>query len=70
MVIIAIAASTLSSRSGSAPALARIAGARPDGRWAAITSLGSMATTYRSLGSYDPAPAPTLITVRASPNAA
>jgi hypothetical protein len=41
----AIAASTLRSRSGTSPALARIAGVTVDGRWAAITSLGSTAMT-------------------------
>ena len=46
-----MAASTLASRSGSAPALARIAGTRSGGRWAAITSLGSTAITWRSRGS-------------------
>jgi hypothetical protein len=60
--------SSASERCVAAPA--RIAGARSRGLCAAITSLGSIATTWRSLGSYDPAPAPTLTTVRASPRAA
>ena len=42
MVRIAIAASTLPSRSGSAPAVARMAGGSSGGRCAAITSLGSI----------------------------
>ena len=49
---------------------ARIAGASAGGRCAAITSLGSMATTWRSRGSYEPVPAPTFTTVPASPSAA
>ena len=46
------------------------AGADPLGRWATITALGSIAITCRSDGSYEPVPAPTLATVRASPSAA
>src|SRR5262245_21159506 len=34
-----------------------------------MTSLGSTAMTYRSSGSYDPVPAPTFTTDRASPSA-
>ena len=42
---------------------------RPAGRWAAIVSEGSTAITSMSSGSYEPAPAPTLTTERASPSA-
>jgi hypothetical protein len=45
-------------------------GAAPAGRWARMTADGSTAVTSRSDGSYDPVPAPTLTTVRASPSAA
>jgi len=54
---------------GSSSALACTTGAASGGRWAIITSDGSTATTSRSCGSYDPAPAPTFTTVRASPSA-
>ena len=64
-----MAASTAPSRSGRSSAKARIAGTRERGRCAAMTSLGSTAITWRSSGSYEPAPAPTLTTVRASPRA-
>ena len=41
----------------------------PGGRCARIVALGSTASTHRSSGSYEPAPAPTFTTVRASPRA-
>ena len=44
-------------------------GAEPDGRWAIMRSDGSTATTSRSRGSYEPAPAPRLTTLTASPRA-
>jgi hypothetical protein len=69
-VIEAMVASTESSSKGSASARAAIAGAEPGGRWPRIVALGSTANTQRPAGSYEPAPAPTLITVRASPRAA
>jgi hypothetical protein len=47
-----------------------MAGGRLGSRCAIITSLGSIGITRRSRGSYDPAPAPTFTTVRASPRAA
>ena len=47
----AIAASTLSSSSGSASARAAIAGTASGGRWARIVADGSMAITWRSRGS-------------------
>jgi hypothetical protein len=40
-----MAASTLPLRSGKQSAVARMAGANSRGRWAAITSLGSTAST-------------------------
>ena len=65
-----MAAPTERSRRGRLPAEARIAGAISRGRCAAMTSLGSMAITWRSEGSYEPVPAPTLTMVRASARAA
>jgi len=65
-----MAASTDASRNGNDAAVARSAGASDAGRCAAMTSLGSTAITWRSVGSYEPAPAPTLTTVRESPSAA
>jgi hypothetical protein len=65
-----MAASKLPSSNGSSSATALTTGAASSGRWAIITSDGSTATTSRSCGSYDPAPAPTFTTVRASPSAA
>ena len=50
--------------------LPRSAGTRSLGRCPAIASLGSIAITCRSGGSYEPVPAPTLTTVRLSPSAA
>src|SRR5215472_16000581 len=58
------------SRNGSASATACTAAAAPRGRCDSITADGSAATTGRSLGSYDPLPAPTLSTGDASPRAA
>ena len=66
----AIVASNEPSPNGSASARASMQGAAPGGRWARITADGSTAVTSRSRGSYAPAPAPTLSTVRASPSAA
>ena len=43
---------------------------RPAARWSIIVCDGSTATTRRSRGSYEPVPAPTLTTLRASPSAA
>src|SRR4051812_25103356 len=65
----AVAASALSSGRGSASARASIACEAPAGRCARIISDGSMAITSRSGDSYEPAPAPTFATVRASPSA-
>jgi hypothetical protein len=50
-------------------ATACTADAVPDARWASITRDGSTATTRRSVGSYEPVPAPTLTTDSASPSA-
>ncbi|MBE1583406.1 hypothetical protein H4W80_001664 [Nonomuraea angiospora] len=69
-VTVAMAASKLSSSKGRRSATASRAGARWRGRWARIAAEGSTATTWRSSGSYEPAPAPTLMTVRAWPSAA
>ena len=65
----AIAASNEPSANGSCSATARTAGAEPGERCAIITSEGSTAVTSRSVGSYEPVPAPTLTTVCASPSA-
>jgi hypothetical protein len=46
-----------------------MAGAAPTGRKAIITPDGSIATTRRPAGSYEPVPAPTLTTEIASPSA-
>ena len=51
------------------PAVTSKAGANFGGRWARIEADGSIAVTRRSVGSYDPAPAPTLSTVLAEPKA-
>ena len=66
----ASAASAASSATGSASALARTAGAAPAGRCASMLGDGSIASTRRPGGSYEPAPAPTFTTVRAVPRAA
>ena len=67
--MIASAASNESSANGSASATPSTAGGRVGWRWAIITGEGSTADDAGSGGSYDPAPAPTLTTVRASPSA-
>ena len=68
-VLTARAASWLCSGSGKASALAWMTGAAPGGRWAIIVADGSTASTSRSAGSYEPVPAPTFNTDRASPSA-
>ncbi len=65
-----MAASQQSFSSGSSSARPRTTRAAPGGRWAIITSDGSTAITSRSRGSYEPVPAPTFTTDRASPSAA
>ncbi len=65
----ASAASNAPSPNGNAPATPRTTAAAPGARCPIIVSDGSTATTARSAGSYDPAPAPTFTTVRASPSA-
>ena len=64
-----MAASTDASASGSASAVAITAGAASVPRWPIMTSDGSTARTQRSVGSYEPEPAPTFTTVRAGPSA-
>src|SRR3954452_21675626 len=64
-----MAASTEESSSGSASAVPRRTGAAPTGRRSIIVLEGSTATTSRSSGSYEPAPAPTFATDLASPRA-
>ena len=68
MVRLQSAASTDLSGSGMRSAVVTAAGARPGGRCAIITIDGSTASNVRG-GSYEPAPAPTLTTERASPTA-
>ena len=70
IVMTAMAASKESSGNGRCSAAASTAGPAPAGRWPIITADGSTAVTSRSRGSYEPVPAPTLTTVRASPSAA
>lgn len=65
----ATATSTASSSSGVASARAGIAVAASRARCPRIVALGSIADTHRSRGPWEPAPTPTLITVRAYPNA-
>ena len=60
-----MAASKLWSNSGSRSAAALIHGAASGDRCLTISSEGSTAQTTRSVGSYEPLPAPTLTTVRA-----
>jgi hypothetical protein len=67
---VVIAASKELSSNGSSSARASTTGAAPGGRCARITADGSTAVTSRSGGSYEPAPAPTFSTDRASPSAA
>jgi len=64
-----MAASNAPSAKGNRSAQACTAGAEPAGRWWIITGEGSTATTRRPLGSYDPVPAPTFTTERASARA-
>jgi len=67
-VKIAMAASIEASSKGNASAAALIAGtASVNDRRARIAAEGSTASTHRSAGSYDPAPAPTLTTLRPAP---
>ena len=54
-------------RIGTFSALAITTGAAVFERWLTINSEGSTAITVRSLGSYEPVPAPMLITRLASP---
>jgi hypothetical protein len=64
-----MAASNDWSANGRLPAAATQRAA-PAGRFARITGDGSTAMTLRPGGSYEPVPAPTFSTVRASPSAA
>src|SRR5579872_2750703 len=64
-----MAASKDWSSNGSASAMAATHGAAPAGRCARMSADGSTAVRARSGGSYDPVPAPTFTTVRASPSA-
>ena len=66
----AIAASNAPSSNGRRSAVASTAGRSRRERCARIAAEGSTATTGRSSGSYEPAPAPTFTTVRAAPSAA
>src|SRR4029450_5019488 len=70
MVEKAIAASKDWSSNGRPSAVAATHGAASAGRCARMTADGSTAVTSRSEGSYEPVPAPTFNTVRASPSAA
>src|SRR6185437_14430223 len=70
MVAKAIAASKDWSWNGRLSAAAAMHGAAPAGRCARMTADGSAAVTSRPGGSYEPVPAPTFSTVRASPSAA
>lgn len=60
-------ASNASSPNGRASADAWMTGAAEEGRLRIISAEGSTAVTSRSGGSYEPAPAPTLRTLRALP---
>ena len=61
---VVIAASKALSGNGRASAAAFTAAASPAGRCARIDADGSTGVTWRSAGSYEPAPAPTFSTVR------
>ena len=67
IVRIAVVQSKAPPGQGMASAAAAIAGAALRARCRSIVADGSSATTGRSMGSYEPAPAPTLRTVAASP---
>ena len=69
MVKVARAASKWAAGNGRFSAMASTAAVKRAGLCARIDADGSIAVTCRSAGSYEPAPAPTLITVRASPKA-
>ena len=67
--VVRAVAEALPFSNGSASATARTTGAASGGRCVIITSDGSTATTCRSSGWYEPEPAPTFTTLRASPRA-
>jgi hypothetical protein len=66
---VVIAASKQPSGNGRSSAVASTAAGSPAGRCARIDTDGSTGVTWRSAGSYEPAPAPTFSTVRAAPSA-
>ncbi|GGV95110.1 hypothetical protein GCM10010230_09960 [Streptomyces narbonensis] len=64
-----IEASKDPSANGRSSATASTAASSPFGRWALMEADGSTAVTVPPMFSYEPAPAPTLRTVRPSPRA-